>query len=129
MRLDRNRPYGEIHGTVERGERYEQDGLLFRGDGTMVEPMEATEPESGSVVDDAEAVPFATYVENVQAPETQRIVTPPPHAPVKLSGKDAKARVLELLAQGMTPREITKETRVQRLLVYKWIKEATGKIE
>jgi hypothetical protein len=60
-KLDRTRSFGEVHGERRFDEQYDQDGFLFRADGTVVEEAmtDADRARLKSVVEQNEALDAA----------------------------------------------------------------------
>ena len=113
--LDKTRPYGEIYGTIDNNGRYEQDGCLFRADGSLVQvPRVDVEPKKAPESTSAKTKP-------AKKPETLK---PKPKPQQPKANNDIKDMVIEMAKQGMEPNEIIKKTGAHRLAAYSWLKAA-----
>lgn len=116
--LDKSRPYGTICGYVENGERYEQDGCLFREDGTMVglPILPQPEPKISPVIQTA-----------VETPDKQKLKPSEkrkPGRPPKTSySPETKQMAIAMAETGKTIDEISKTLGVHRLAVHAWVKD------
>ncbi len=114
--LDRSKPYGTICGYVENGERYEQDGCLFREDGTLVEntgPV-GTEPEA----------PLMTpaITPKIDKLKSMPSVKRKPGRPPKTSySPETKQMAIAMAEAGKTNDEISQALGVHRLTVHTWV--------
>jgi hypothetical protein len=52
MKLDKKRPYAEIIGSTD-GSKYEQDGVVFDGEGNAMNQSKQLETQSSQVIIDA----------------------------------------------------------------------------
>ncbi|MDI6789400.1 MAG: hypothetical protein QME44_01735 [Thermodesulfobacteriota bacterium] len=108
--LDRSRPYGSICGYVENSERYEQDGCLFREDGTLV----GAEPKAPVVAPTITPKPDKQkHISSVK----RKPVRPPktPYPP------ETKQMAIAMAEAGKTIDEISKALGVHRLAARAWV--------
>lgn len=91
-RLDTSRPYGTVHGMLQGGAAYWQDGMLFRHDHT---PFKGFERE-----------------------EDKTVVTEPPER----GEEDFAETVRRMAAEGKTPKEIWRELGVHHTKVLSVLK-------